>query len=512
MSSSDVSARASGRVLLLGLDGLGPAFLEAPIVKETMPNLLSLLRESATGVLASTLPPYTAPGWTSITTGMRPDRHGIFGFTDRAGRPLTGDRVLTPRVWDFVGASGGRSIVVNVPMTHPPTPIDGVLVSGMPVPPGASFTSPPGLVDELIPSDYVVDVPVREGAREPARALELLQRMTEARGRAVARLAREQPWDLFAVVFVLPDRLGHPWWKDLVPGDQRYESRKSRRLRRAAAGPLRALDEAIGGLLAALPPSTAVVTCSDHGFGPLRAEVFFDLVLAREGILDAPRVGRVRRSTMILGRSRASTFLPSGARTWAKKRLSARPSDGAERRAWTGPSYQSGVWLGDPSDEQLRTNVTDLLLALRDPEGEPLVRAVDSRGEASSVAMGAPDLLCDMVDGSVELHDGLHAATPWVSREDVAWGTHRTEGVVAIRGAGATERVDGEAPDITPTILALLGLEVPTLDGRSLISPSTPLAGLHTSTPTEAVRSSSAYSDEEEAAVLEHLRSLGYVE
>jgi predicted AlkP superfamily phosphohydrolase/phosphomutase len=170
------------------------------------------------------------------------------------------------------------------------------------------------------------------------------------------------------------------------------------------------------------------------------------------------------------------------------------------------------VWLGDPSDDRLRTNVTELLLSLRDPEGEPVVRTVSSQAEAASVGMGAPDLLCEMVDGSVELHDGLHAATPWVSREDVAWGTHRTEGVVAIRGPGATDRVNGEAPDITPTILALLGLEVPTLEGRSLVSPSTPLTGIEARTPAETGQPSSVYSDEQEAAVLEHLRSLGYVE
>jgi arylsulfatase A-like enzyme len=83
---------------------------------------------------------------------------------------------------------------------------------------------------------------------------------------------------------------------------------------------------------------------------------------------------------------------------------------------------------------------------------------------------------------------------------------------VAVRSAGATEGLDGEAPDITPTILALLGLEVPTLDGKSLIAPSAPLAGLSTSTSPDVVRPSPAYSDEQEAAVLEHLRSLGYVD
>src|SRR5687768_2072329 len=70
------------RVLMLGLDGLSAAFLRSPLVESTMPNLLGLLRDSSVGSLRSTVPPYTAPGWTSITTGMHPDRHGVFSFTD----------------------------------------------------------------------------------------------------------------------------------------------------------------------------------------------------------------------------------------------------------------------------------------------------------------------------------------------------------------------------------------------------------------------------------------------
>ncbi|MGH2748837.1 MAG: alkaline phosphatase family protein, partial [Actinomycetota bacterium] len=68
------------KVLLLGLDGmtfsvLGPAFEAGH-----MPRLQRLLEGGASGILTSTIPPYTPPGWTSIFTGVNPGRHGIFGF------------------------------------------------------------------------------------------------------------------------------------------------------------------------------------------------------------------------------------------------------------------------------------------------------------------------------------------------------------------------------------------------------------------------------------------------
>lgn len=498
-------------VLVLGLDGLSRAFLEAPLVQDTMPNLLGLLRGSATGTLRSTHPPYTAPGWTSITTGMDPDRHGVFSFTDAAGRPVTANHVAVPRVWDYVGEAGGRSIVVNVPLTHPPRSIDGTLISGMPVPRETPFTWPEPLARTLSDEGYVVDTAVREGSREPAGVLTRLRQMTEARGRVAARLARSQAWDLFMVVFVLPDRLGHPWWKQLVPGDAHYETGRGKRLRRAAARPLRALDRAIGDLLASTPPSTAVVVCSDHGFGPLHGEVFFDVALARAGLIPAPASGVLRRSALALGRSRVSALAPSALRRWGKAHLSSAQADGS-RRAWTAPGYECGVRLADPDDDRVREQVMRLLRGLRDPSGNLVFRTVRRREElfTGPLADGAPELVCETSSEAVDLHDGLHARDPWVSRDAFAWGTHAVDGIVAISGAAAEESVAGRAPDVTPTVLHLLGLEAPGLDG-------TPLAVLpgvvaRTVSSSGSDGSTGTYSERQEGEVLDHLRALGYVE
>jgi predicted AlkP superfamily phosphohydrolase/phosphomutase len=484
---------------MLGLDGLSPAFLDSPVVSSSMPNLRALLAGSAVGTLRSTLPPYTAPAWTTITTGMTPAAHGVFGFTDRDDRPVTADRVALPRVWDHVGSAGGRSVVVNVPLTHPPHAIDGVLVSGMPAPPGAAFAVPPEVGAELEAHGYVVDVPVREGARERRGALDRLRSMTEARSRAIALLADREPWDLLAAVFVLPDRLGHPWWKLLVPGHPLYDSRRGERFRRAASPALRALDDAIGELLASLPARTGIVVCSDHGFGPLSAEVFVDLELARAGLIDARPPGIVRRTASAVGRSRPGTLLPDAIRRRGARAVS---TPAGARRAWTGRPYESGIWLADPADVDLRERVSGLLRGLRDPSGGPVVRTV-----VDGAGTDAPDLLCEMASPSVDLHDGLHAGRSWVSRERVAWGTHTPKGVIAI--AGAAGELEGDAADVTPTVLAMMGLRPQGLDGRSLVPA---LEGARVVAAEPRTHGSAGYTREEEGAVLDHLRALGYVD
>ncbi|MBA2274790.1 MAG: alkaline phosphatase family protein [Actinobacteria bacterium] len=508
MSSPPTLAK---RVLMLGIDGLSTSFMRAPVVADNMPILSSLFEASATGPLWSTFPPYTGPAWTSITTGVGPGRHGVFGFTDHAGRPCSDTTVSVPRLWDYVGSAGGRSIVVNVPMTHPPRPIDGVLVSGMPAP-SAEITFPPRVASELQSREYIVDIAVAEGGREGASTLDSLAEMTRRRGEMAAWLARSQPWDLYAIVFVLPDRLGHPWWKQLVPGDGLYESRRAERVRRGAQGALVALDEAIGALLETLPQDTAIVLCSDHGFGPLHADVFFDLVLAEAGLATAgPQTG-LHRALARAGRSRPAQFAPRALHRWARTKA-AGPIEPQERRAWTTPPYESGVRLADSSDEELRQRVTKLLTDLRTPDGRQAVKSVTRRGDlyGGSRTDEAADLLCEMVDETVGLHNGMHATTPWVSRDHLPWGTHASEGVVAISGVPASRRLEGMAPDIAPTVLGLLGLEAKGLDGRSLVALEpdlTPVAaGSHAPPEGEP-----AYTADQEAAVMEQLRSLGYVD
>jgi len=497
-------------VVLLGIDGLGREFLEAPVVAEAMPNLRELLGGSAFGSLASTIPDYTGPAWTTITTGVNPGRHGIFGFTDRAGRPVSDAVVGAARVWDYIGAAGGRSVVVNVPITYPPRPIAGVVVSGMPAPPGVSFTSPSELAGRLEDDGYVVDVAVQEEARETSATLGRLADMTRARGRALVELARRETWDLLAAVFVLPDRLGHPWWKQLVPGHRMYGSRAAARVRRAARAPLGALDDAIGELLGALPSGAAVVMCSDHGFGPLRADVFFDLVLARDGIVDGP--SRRARAMARVGRLGVARLTPPALHRWARRVAAGEPS--RIWRASTGPPYESAVRLAEPDDAALARRITELLLELEDPEGRRIVSAVRPRAGVydGPYVAGAPDLLCRMSDESVELHDGLHAARPWVTRDTVAWGTHRSEGVIAISPPNEARLGGAQAADVTPTVLALGGIEVAGLDGRSLVDvPVTTSVAASTQAPPKSL-DGSAYSADQEAAVLEHLKGLGYVE
>ena len=100
------------KVLMLGIDGATYAILDPAFEAGHMPNLKKLLDRSASGVLTSTVPPYTPPGWTSIFTGVNPGKHGIFGFTlgnvQRREGLVRLDRVTAPALWNAANAQGLR--------------------------------------------------------------------------------------------------------------------------------------------------------------------------------------------------------------------------------------------------------------------------------------------------------------------------------------------------------------------------------------------------------------------
>ncbi|MEI6503889.1 MAG: hypothetical protein WCP21_22990, partial [Armatimonadota bacterium] len=101
------------------------------------------------------------------------------------------------------------------------------------------------------------------------------------------------------------------------------------------------------------------------------------------------------------------------------------------------------------------------------------------------------------------------------SAEDLRRGNHRREGLLVVAGPGTPVGTVPEGvsiQDLAPTFLALLGVPAPgELDGRVL----TELVGaVQAVDPVAAVEETiepSAYTAEEEAAVEERLKDLGYL-
>ena len=132
-------------------------------------------------------------------------------------------------IWDVLAEHGKRTIALGVPLTYPPRPINGLLVTDFLAPDTASeYTYPPELKDEIasVVGDYVLDVR-NFRTEDKARLLADIYRMTAQRFTLARHLVETKPWDLFAMVEMGPDRIQHGFWRYGGPGPPEVRSRQS---------------------------------------------------------------------------------------------------------------------------------------------------------------------------------------------------------------------------------------------------------------------------------------------
>src|SRR5207247_9037711 len=79
-------------------------------------------------------------------------------------------------IWNILSEYGKQVLVINVPVTYPPEPVNGIMISGYMTPSSnVDFTYPSNFKEELyrVVHDYQLDLYLRSIWRKP-RAMELL--------------------------------------------------------------------------------------------------------------------------------------------------------------------------------------------------------------------------------------------------------------------------------------------------------------------------------------------------
>jgi len=115
----------SGRVIVLGLDGISFDLIGKWIDSNELPTFRKLRDEYPSGNLKSTILPLTCVSWTSIFTGRNPGKHGIidFGELDREkywySHYNDSKDVKSEYVWDILEEKGIKCGVINIYFTSP---------------------------------------------------------------------------------------------------------------------------------------------------------------------------------------------------------------------------------------------------------------------------------------------------------------------------------------------------------------------------------------------------------
>jgi predicted AlkP superfamily phosphohydrolase/phosphomutase len=538
----------TSKVLMLGLDGATYNVLNPAFDAGHMPRLKALLGRGASGILTSTVPPYTPPGWTSIFTGVNPGKHGIFGFTLGHAQEPKGlvrlDRVTAPALWNAANAQGVPLGLFNIPMTYPAPAVDGFAVSGMLTPEGGgatpeSFTYPESLRDTIASAVGSYEIDIEVNYDEDWKSTAIIERLSRnlAQKRKALRALLDGHGDLSFLFAVLeaPDRLMHCHYKYIDPRCEHFDSSEAAPIRERVWAFFDEMDAVIDDLVTWAGADGFVVTMSDHGFGPKDKVVNVNLALKEWGLLNVGGAGAVAQSAGLRRVARkAKKVVP---RTMWRRAKGAAHSriDWNKTSAFSAPNPQQGIYLnlqgrerdGTVSQDRydaVRDEVIERFEALTDPDDKaPVLTKMHKREDVmhGPQTHDAPDLFPVCRDYAYELSDGLFSESVLTDYRRLPRGFHHADGIFGVAGPGieARDGLRASLYDIAPTTLYLAGLKVPPTDGTVLLdllpkelTAERSVETLETDLPLAGAGSaSSPYSADEEAQIEESLRNLGYL-
>jgi predicted AlkP superfamily phosphohydrolase/phosphomutase len=555
---------SSSRVLVIGLDGVPWSLIRDWAAAGHLPNLARLIAGGASGPLESTMPPTSGPAWSSFATGMNPGKTGIYDFLYRRSGsyvfpPINASMRDGASLWRIASDAQRRVVVVNVPISYPVEPVNGVLVSGWMTPYFATdFTWPAAVGDEIrsVVGDYRIYPAETFSERRKQGFFAACDRLLDMLTETNLHLMRTREWDLFVTVYFDTDRILHQLWHYLDAGHPWRGRGDNADLSEPVRRYFERLDRDVGRLCEQAGPETRVVIMSDHGMGRASRFVVLNNLLLETGFLrlkeDAVtrmKAFAFRRGLTLRNVHRLADRLGIAKHAEYKNVYSFDPLlkkvflsfdnvDWSRTRAYSFGRHYGAVFLNVRGREPLgcvergrdyertRDEIMEAMTSYIDSDlGRPLVGRC-LKGEDvyhGARAEEAPDLVLLPVDES-DIFYGLSdfgSNRIWDSTYRYS-GMHRDRGLLIAAGPGIRPRHSVRAAgitDIAPTCLHWLGLEVPgDMDGHALEEVFAddyrrchPIRILEPSSKRPTAREERVFSPAEEQEILQRLRDLGYL-
>lgn len=446
------------KVLVIGLDCVTPQLIFDRWI-DHLPNIKRLVGAGSHGKLESCIPAITCPAWMSMVTSKSPGKLGVYGFRNRKNYSYdemffaTSLTIREDTVWDILGRAGRKVIVVGVPQTYPPKPVNGYLIAGFLTPDtSVQYTYPQSLKEEIqsVVDEYILDV--RDYRTEDKEYLiNQIQKMTENRFKVIKHLLESKPWDFFMFVEIGPDRIHHGLWKYFDTDHIKYEPESD--FKDATFEYYRYLDDEIGQLLEIVGDETAVIVVSDHGAKRMDGGICINDWLIREGYL--------KLNTDIEGVIPFSNEYVS----WD------------DTIAWGSGGYYGRLFLNvkgreprgviEPRDyERVRTEIVEKLESLPDHTGKDIGTRAFRPEDIYPVAKGvSPDLIIYFGDLYWRAIGTVGNPEIYVFENDTGPddANHAQHGIVIMYNTGGSGNLitGAHIMDIAPTVLDLMGVDIP---------------------------------------------------
>lgn len=495
------------KAVVIGLDGATFRLLD-PLMKEgIMPNLARLQTEGARSVLKSTMPPYTAPAWTTFATGVNPGKHGCYDFllpTDDLEKfnLCNSDYIRTDTIYELLHSAGKKSILINLPNTFPAKLPSPTITSLLTV--GDNCIYPESLKDKY---------PVLKNYRlTPDESLHVQGKIDEYIDdilaverdhlEAVKVLWQNEDWEFFFYLFSSTDWISHAMFDKLL-----YERPEK------AMELFKFIDDQLGWVVDNLPENTNLYILSDHGFKVFNHTFYFNKWLEQEGYLvtktanaqefhqdiskqdeQRTQLQNQKRWKMSISKDTMKTlsknktierfarwfyhtiakpFLPIKFQLDVVIDFSKTKVCFPKGRTMTaiyindGRKYKNGLPMTQEQYEQLRDEVIEKLKNLRGPDGTPVTPKVYTKEEiyGEDVPERCPDIFYEF--GDYWFVGQFHSSELFI---DEVSNKHDPDGIFIAWGPDIKPNItleDQSIADLTPTLLHDLEQPIPSyMDGK----------------------------------------------
>jgi predicted AlkP superfamily phosphohydrolase/phosphomutase len=546
----------SPNALIITLDGGTWKILDELITREKMPYLSSLRSTGTSGTLETVVPPLTTTAWASFQTGTNPGRHGIFNFYGSGWPPR--DEVANATdipqytLWELLDYHGNRTVSVDLPLTYPPSDIDGVFVGGLGNPTVDSLYAHP---DESVwgdwnESDFPLasnDIYELSSRYKPLIDQEGLEQLTELfrcsvenKSRFGAELLESTTWDVGVVHFAETDLFQHLVWPALYSEHRHFDEEQFEIVTLVHEEIDAALERIISTAKTEVGEDLLVMLLSDHGHQSQLCRVFFNNHLKKKGLyedlpadpglatrtLDAVK-GSIRRLPPSV--RKAGMAVTPVKRFYERFILDPTQLDNTDVREQSSYFVVEGCHYAQVlvfTDDVTQSDIEADLADIKDPEtGEPVVEEIKHVTEFYEPDVETyPEYFLRLSDGylakgghhndsSAPVFDDIDELRNWAS------STHDLKGIFLLHGPMVSpgER-DASLIDLPATLLQHFDIPFPqSIDGRSLSSVFTDTWQSERSIESKSYdfdieRGEFKQSQQEQKRVRRQLSAMGYIE
>lgn len=276
----------AGRVAIFALDGADWELISELSADGRIPNIRALALGGTTGTLQTIQPTVSPLVWTSVATGLPPDRHGVLDFMDPATKkPVDSGTRRSPALWDIAEAFGRRAVVVNWWSAWPPR-LDGAVTFDVPGTLTPEAIDPPELAarvaSQVVATDTIgfgqvgrflnvtakeyEDAVTKGGPSDPVNVFRETLAKTWTDHRAGIALYQQQEPLVMMMSYEGTDVVNHLFAPYHPPYREGISQTQYRKYWPSVANYYSEVDRLIGEWMKVLTDDTTVIVLSAHGY------------------------------------------------------------------------------------------------------------------------------------------------------------------------------------------------------------------------------------------------------